>query len=399
MASASDLSTVAYIYKKMYADALGDAAIREHPLFNNIAKVGKFRGESFRYSVKYGNAQGVSGTFSKAQSGAKSSKGLQFEAFRFAKFGVITLKGEAIAAAEGDDGALVDLVTNETDSIITEMVDSLAFDLYRDGTGRRGKRASIVGNVVTLSNADDARNFKVDMTVMASPNDDGSGARVGTTTVTAVDEEAGKITLANAAAIAGFVDNDRLFRDGDPGTCMEGLEVCTPLSQPVLGVDSFRGKDRGADPSRLAGSRVNDTSTVIEENSGLVAVKIGQRGKRAKQVYYNPINFWQVARRLNAKVEYAGGGGNADYGFEFMAIHTPAGTLKAYSDADCPIDRARIVNPEDQYIRHLRDLPHVVMDDGKPNLRQTSDDGIEARVRAWCNLIQKMPASQGVHSI
>src|SRR5262245_36751841 len=133
MASASDLTTVAYIYEKMYATNVGDAASRDHPFFFNLAKVNKFRGESFRYSVKYGNPQGVSGTFTTAQSGAASSKGLQFEAFRFSKFGIITLKGEAIAAASGDDGAMVDLVTNETDGILTEMVDSLAFDLMRDG--------------------------------------------------------------------------------------------------------------------------------------------------------------------------------------------------------------------------------------------------------------------------
>lgn len=398
MASASDLTTVAYIYEKMYADGLGDAAMREHPLFYEIAKVPKFFGESFRYAVRYGNTQGISGDFPTAQAGAKASKGLQFEAFRQPKYGVITLKGEAIAASEGNKGALIDLVTNETDSIINEMVDALAFDLYRDKSGNRGKRLSLAGNIVTLTVADDARNFKVDMTVIASVNADGSAPRAGSTTVAGIDEDNGTVTLTNAGAITAFANSDFLFRAGDPGTCMEGLEVCTPLTAPGGG-DSFRTKDRSVDPSRLAGSRVNDTSTNIEENAGLVAVKINQRGKRAKRLYLNPINFWQVARRLNAKVEYSGGGGNADYGFETMAVHTPAGVLKCISDPDCPTTRGRVVNPADQYLRHLRDLPHIVMDDGKASLRQTADDGIEARGRAWVNLIQVITSSQGVFAI
>lgn len=398
MASASTLSTVAFIYRKMYGEGVGDAASREHPLFSNIRKVAKFRGESFRYSVQYGNPQGVSGTMTSAQAGAAASKGLQFEAFRFKKYGIITLDGEAIAAAEGDDGALVDLVTRETDGIISEMVDSLAFDLYRDGTGKRGKVSAIATNTLTLTVADDARNFKVDMTVIASTNANGSSPRTGSTKVAAVDEDAGTVTLVSAAAITSLSVNDFLFRAGDPATCVEGLEVCTPLTAPTIG-ESFRTKDRGVDPPRLAGSRVSDLNNVIEENAGLVGVKISQRGRKAKEYYLNPVNFYQVVKRQGARVEYTNGGGRADIFHETIALHTPAGTLRVYSDPDCPIDRGRVVNPDDQYLRHLKDYPHIIMDDGRDSLRQTSDDGIEVRVRAMGNLIQRNTASQGVHLI
>ncbi|HKP06416.1 MAG TPA: hypothetical protein VJU58_04110 [Microbacterium sp.] len=398
MASASTLTTVAYIFKKMYGEGVGDAASREHPLFNNIRKVNKFRGESFKYSVKYGNPQGIGATVALAQTGAASSKGLQFEALRFKKYGIITLDGEALAAAEGDDGALIELVTAETDGIINELVDSLAYDLYRDGTGKRGRRLSASTNAITMTVADDARNFKVGMTVMASPNANGGSPRTGTTTVAAVDEDNGIVTLTSAAAIASFADNDFLFRSGDPLTCIEGLETCTPISAPLNG-DLFRTKDRSVDPSRLAGSRVSDLTNVIEENAGLVAVKLNQRGRRAREYYLNPVNFYQVVKRQGAKVEYQGGGGTADIFFETFSLHTTVGTLKVFSDPDCPVDRGRVVNPDDQYLRILRDYPHIIMDDGLRSLRQTADDGIEVRARAMGNLIQKNTASQGVHAI
>lgn len=398
MSTASTLTTVAYIYEKMYADGLGDAAMREHPLFASIAKNGNFFGESFRYSVKYGNPQAIGGTFSTVQSNAGSSKGLQFEAYRKTKYGLITLNGEAIAASEGNRGALVDLVTNETDAVLAELIDSMAFDLYRDGNGVRGRRASASTNVITLTVADDARNFKVGMYVIADDTLSGASPRVGSTYVTAVDEDAGTITLNSAAAITSFADNDYLYRAGDPATCVEGLSVLTPLTAPTAG-DSFRGQDRSVDPARLSGSRLDDTATNIEENAGRTAVKISQRGKKASAYYLNPTNFWTVARRLNAKVEYSSGGTSADYGFEYMLIHTPAGTMRTYSDADCPTNRAYLLNPENHYIRHLRELPHIVQEDGRPNLRQASDDGIEVRVRSFSNYIQTIPASFGVHSI
>jgi hypothetical protein len=237
------------------------------------------------------------------------------------------------------------------------------------------------------------------MFVIGDDNADGLSPGGTATFVTAVDEDAGTITLNNAAAITGFASGWYLFRAGDPGTCMEGLARCTPLIAPVLGSDSFRGKDRGVDPARLAGSRLDDTATNIEENAGRVAVKISTRGKKATSYYCSPDNFWTIARRLNSKVEYQNGGGTADYGFEYILIHTPAGSMKCFADADCPSNRAYLINSGDHYIRHLKELPHIVTDDGKPSLRQTSDDGIEVRVRSWCNYIQAVPASFGVHSI
>lgn len=397
--AASDLSTVAYIYKRLYTDrATGDLAMRDHVLFKMISKEGGFVGVTFHYPIRYGNPQGISGTFADAQSGAASSKGVQLSTSRKTKYGVITLNGEAMAAAEGNKGAFLDLVTQETDGVIEEMGDSLAFDLFRDGTGNRGRRASLSSDTVTLTVADDARNFKVGMTVIADDTATGASPRVGSTTVAAVNEDAGTVTLTSAAAITSFADNDYLFRKGDPATCMEGLEKHFPLTAPTGG-DSFRGIDRSVDPRRLAGVRIDDTATSIEENAGLVAVKISQVGKKADCLILNPIRFWEVARRLNAKVEYTDAGGKADYGFEFISIHSPAGTLKAYSDADCPTNRGYVLSLRTLYLKHLKGLPHIVQDDGRPSLRSSSADDIEARARAWVNAVCTEPGANGVFSI
>lgn len=397
--AASDLTTVAYIYKRLYSDkAVGDLAMRNHPLFTKLKKEGGFTGSAFFYPIRYGNPQGISGDFATAQAGAASSKGKQLQMSRKPKYGVITLDGEAIAAAENDAGAFLELVRQETDGVLEEMGDSLAFDAYRDGSGNRGRRSSIAGNVVTFTVADDARNFKEGLTVIASANANGSAPRTGSTTVASVDEDAGTITLTDQSLITSFADNDYLFRKGDPTTCMEGLSSLFPLTTPSSG-ESFRGIDRSTNPSRLAGVRINDTETAIEENAGLVAVKISQLGKKADSLWLNPVNFWTVVKRLNAKVEYQEGGGSATYAFETFKIATPAGTLTAYSDPDCPTNRGYVLNLKTLYLKHLRGLPHIIMDDGIKSLRQTSADGIEARVRGWVNMVCTEPGANGVFAI
>lgn len=395
--AASDLTSAAFLFKKLYATGTGDAAARLHPKLTRTPRKGGFSGVNFNYAIRYGNPQGVSGAFATAQTNAASSKGVQLLVTRKTKYGVITLDGEAMAAC-ADDGAFLDLLTMETDGVLAEMGDSLAYDLYRDGTGNRGRRSSAATNVLTLVTPDDARNFKVGMVVIASVNADGTSPRAGSTTVTSIDEDGGTVTLNSAAAITGFVDNDYLFRQGDPGTCMEGLSKCTPLVAPIGG-DSFRGIDRSVDTRRLSGSRITDTSNTIEENAGRVAIRISQSGGRSETLDLNPANFWTVARRLNAKVEYEGAGGDATYGFERIMIATPAGTLKVYSDPDCPTTLGYVGRDTSHYIKTLREMPHLIMDDGMRSLRSTNADSIEARARSWSNYLQTEPRDFGVYAI
>lgn len=402
MATTGSLSTVAFIYKRDYSTRqIADITMRDHVWYAKIHKEGGFGGDSFLYPVRYGNPQGVSGTFTSAQSAAGASKGVQLRAYRTPKFGVITLDGESILASKGNSKAFYDLVTMETDRILEEVGDSLAFDFYRDTYGTRGRISSINSTVLTLTEPEDARNFKEGMTIIADDVSTGASPRSGSCLITAVNEDAGTVTVDAVANITGLTANDYLFRLGDPATCMEGLAVCTPLSAPTYGSDSFRGVDRGVNPSRLAGSRLDDTTLPAEIALGRLAVKISKVGRshNVDEAFLNPTQFFNAAQRLNAKVEYSDGGGTAHYGFQFIQIHTAAGSFRVYSDPDCPINRGYVSREGSQYVKHLEGLPHFVEHDGLPMLRQTSANGVEARVESFCNLIQDDPAANGVCSL
>jgi len=410
MATASSVAATAYVFKIYYAGQLGDVAMRSHPTLDSIPKsskasghTGSFKGTTFNYAIKFGNSQGISGSFTGAQSAAGPTKGKQFAAARFVKYGDIVIDGVSLLASQ-DEGAFLDLVTLETDGVITEHIDREAFDLFRDTTGIRGKRASISTNTVTLSVVDDARNFKIDMVVGASPNADGSAPRTGTTTVTAVNLSAGTITLASAAAIGSFADNDFLFNSGDVGTCMEGMAVCTPTTAPVLGSDSFRGVDRGTYPELLAGSRLTvaiSQNQTIEENFGQLGILINTTGGKATDGVLNPLNFWAVVRRGNARVEFNQAGGELNYGFETAVISTPAGNIRLHSDPDCPTTVGRLYNPASHYLRCLgpggsSEFVHIINDDGNYNLRSTTADQVETRTRSIKNYIQNNTRDHGV---
>ncbi len=393
-----------WLFKNGYSDIqIADMAMRAHPRYSRIKKIDGFGGRQHNYDLDVGAPQGIGSTVAYAQANKSDSKGYQLVATRRKSFGLIELDGETMMASEGDRHAFAKIVTKENDRIIKEYGDDQAFGLYRDGTGMRARVTSETSEVLLLTVADDARNFKINMVLQADNAAAGTSPNAGTTYVTAVDLDAGTVTVEDASD-ANIVANDYLFRNGANGTgaspsYVEGLAVATPLAAPALGVDSFRGIDRGAFPSLLAGSRLDDTNSQIEYNIGRVAVKIHQNGGMATECYLNPVNFFAVATRQNAKVEFSGGGGTADIGFQYLIVHTAHGSIKVWSDPDCPTNRGYLCNPESEYLFSLGGFPHAIRDGGNISLRGSTTDTVEWRIRGMANYFQSEPRNFGVFSI
>jgi hypothetical protein len=412
MAVTNTTTTAAYVFKTNYASRIYDTAMRVHPTLSMVEAVtpaghdGEFVGSSFTYPMKFGNPQGVSNSFSNAQGQASVTRGVQFAAIATTKYGTVLVDGPSILKC-ADDGAFVDLVTITTDDTINAHMNMLAFDLFRSSSGIRGQISVISTNTISFVTPDDARNFEIDQTIGASPNSNGTSPRTGSTTVTAVNLGAGQITVASAAAITSLQVGDFLFNNGDPagqGTSLgswNGMEDSTPLIAPVNG-DSFRGQDRSIYVERLSGSRLAASVSqgqTIEESVGQAAILVNTVGGMTNTAVLNPINFWAVARRGNARVEMGAAGGELKYGFETALISTPAGTLRIVSDPDCPTNRCRGFDKESHYIRRNKELVHVINDDGNYNLRSTTADSLETRTRTLANYIQNNTRNHFVFAI
>jgi hypothetical protein len=385
----------------MYStDAIGEQTRRDHAFQEMLNRKRAFGGEDFRYIVRYANPQSVSGDFTSArtQAAGASSKVKQFATGPGLKYCIVQIDGPSLRRLGGGAQSFINHVTMEFDGALEEAADSIAFDSLGPGHGMRGQIASVASLVLTLVDADSARNFKEGMTIINDTVATGASPDAGVTTVTAVDEDLGTITVVDAT---GFTANDFLFRQGDPGTVVDSLEQIIPLAAPVLGVDSFRGVDRGPDPRRLAGVRVNDTSLLIEETTGLIAVRAKQGGKKMNCAFWNPIKFHEFTRRMNAKVEFQSAGGTADYGFEYVMIHTSAGVLKVYSEPDLRPSRVFVGKMSSIEVRHLMDgLPDWLNDDGLGKTVRMSDaDAIEARIGAQHQLIVTQPGEWGIGAV
>lgn len=396
----SYLSEAAHIFKHTYAeDMLGPTIERDHTLLSMLTKKKGGSGADYSYLIPFSNPQAVGGTFSTIQTAAAASgksKGVQATTQPVLKYGDLQIDGPSLQRAGDRKGAFFDLVTGETDGILEEMGNRLGFDLYRSGNGMRARRSSASTNVITLTVADDVRNFSPNMTVIADDTITGASPRSGSTTVTAVDEDGGTITLASAAAITSFADNDYLFAAGDPGTCMDGLELFFPLTAPTYGSDSFRGHDRGQDVRRLAGSRVDDTSSYWEEAIGLAAVKVQNNKFKPECAFTNPLNVWAMSKRMNAKIEYQAGK-TAEIFFQYITINTPGGAVKVYADPDCPTTRAFVGNMDFIHALYLgSEFIHTIKDDGREMVRLGTSDGIESRFRVHSQTIVPRPGSWAI---
>jgi hypothetical protein len=393
-------STVSFIYKTVYSGKKPEnLASRDRVLLSMMPKEGGFTGDNFVYAIQYGNNQGVSSNFGNAQTNADTTKGTKVTLTRARKYGVGTIDLESAAAAGDDKGAFVRLVTSQMDSTVDELGHRLAIALYNDGSGSIGRCANDptdAGGPITLTNPDDARNFFPGQVIQANPTKTGTAGnmRVGTGTVTLVDEDAGSITYSGT--ITAITTNDYLYNQGDYDGDVAGLDAWIPLTTP--GATPFFGMVRNVSPQRLGGWRVT-TGGSIEENSKKLAAKIRRAGGRPKAMFLSPMNWNTLQNSLASKVERPEGG-DAKYGYEYISLATPAGMIKCYADPECPPDRGYILDMSTWKLRYLGDgVPHVADEDGLRMLRGATTDSVEYRFRYWGNLYCTAPGYNGVFQI
>lgn len=410
----------AFLRELYPAGSVPELSQRRHPLYSKIAKSDGFVGDYEVCPVFYDVAPGRSAdiaTLLGSTGPIGPSSGVKFLLTRASDYAATWLNAETIYSSMGDRGAFAEARKHEIDSIITALGNSISHALYRSGSGSMGTISTATnvtggsGNkTITLTNRSDAKFFvKGQQLTFAAAENSGAlraFAVVTAVSVVSVDEDAGTVLTdvptdlgTNVTAIA---QGDFIFSVGDrltgaAGTKIKGLAAWLPLTAPTAG-DSFFGVDRSVHPTRLAGSRLNQSTYPAEDSILELAEVISERGGSPDNAFVSPRQFTKMVKRLNAKVEYEGAGGSADYGFANIKIHTSAGTVAVTPDPDCPDDRGYLLEMSSWNLRHMKDLPHIVMDDGISALRRSGLDQIEIRARYWAQLRCRAPGHNGVFS-
>lgn len=423
---ATVLSTVQWdaFLKELYPAGLPfDIMSRKHPFLNMVPKQGEAYGEYIVVPVTYDMPSGRSAdiaTLLGATGPIGPTRSAKFQVSLASDYAGTWIDELTIRKAASDKGSFVNARKFEVDGLLKQLGTSMAHALYRDGTGSVGKGDgawTITGTVITLSTRADTKFFGIgmhlDFSAVSSGVPGAIRALVGANraVVTSVDEDAGTVTCALKSDGTALTDISSLYTAlantdfihpvGDylaaVGQKLKGLAAWIPLTAPG-GADSFWGVNRSVHATRLAGNRLNDPTAPAEDSIMSLAEVMHERGANPDIAMVSPRQFTKMSKRLNAKVEYDGAGGEAAYGFSNVKIATSAGTVKVFADPDCPEDRGYLLTKDTWAIRHLG-LPEIVTTDGLSALRRPGLDQIEIRCRYYAQLVCKAPGENGVFAV
>lgn len=395
-----DLTAFNYALQEMYPDIVGRTNELDTPFLSMIGKRTDFTGKTLSYPTVYANNAGRAGTLSAAQTASTGSKGVQWAITAVKDYGVIRIDGETLRASggagsmsRGEAAAFLSARSEEMLSTVKALNESIAFQLFRTGTGVRGVRSSAAGNVITLTNANDGIFFDVGMIIGACTSADPPVARTGTATITAVSRgpTTSTITVDNIATLIAFADGDGIYVSGDLNTRMKGLGAWVPSSAP--GATAFFGVDRSVDTSRLGGLRYTGTEPLIDR---LVRAEAYARVQGAKLDMFvmHPTQLALVKNILADKIRFVDQkSASGRTSFRMVEIDTDNGTCKLMADPFCPSTIAYGVQLDTWKLVSRGECPGPLnhLGDSGSFFTMTSEDSIEGRLGYYANVACSAP--------
>lgn len=392
------------ILKKMYpTDLVRSMVYADNPLLAMIPKDRNLVGSSVELPVVVAPGGGGSAAFSTALANVSAGTYKCFSLTTTKDYGIVQIDTEAIRASESNMGAFLRARKVEVDSKIQDVANSMSRNLYRDGKGVLGQVASttdITTTTLKLVNPEDVRNFEIGMVLVASTASDGTGIKQSssvdnTATVAGIDEDLGTLTLS--VALDSFSSNDwatldYVYRQGDPALVVAGLQAWLPNNAP--GATSFFGVDRTAHVTKLGGVRYDGRNLPISEALVNAAARLARGGGKPDYCFLNFENFRNLENSLGSKVLYEvakPGDAEATVGFKAITIAGPRGFIKVIPDANCPPDRAFMLQLDTWKLYSRGEAPGILNDDGNVLLRVYNADAHEIRVGFYGNLGCRAP--------
>lgn len=407
---ALDLTSFDSALKEHYTnEAVENMVYKDNPFLALVKKYEKFGGKQAPVPLLYGNPQGRSATFTQAQArGAVTSSKLEdFVIKRVKDYSIATIDNETLEASKGDANAFMEAATTEVDGAIHSLTRSLAIALYRDGFGSIGTVANsgFATTVLTLAHPGDVTNFEVGQQIVFSESAGGHVLRDSGDflEVVGVNRSAGTLTTnANLSGVSGIATGDHIFVRGDredsatPARLkVSGLDAWLPLVDPTSAL--FFGVDRTKDVTRLGGVRHDGSAQPIEEALIDLASKVAREGGRPDHCFLSFEKYAELEKSLGSKVQYVDLKlENAYVAFRGVIINGPRGSIKCIPDANCPSDRAYMLQLSTWQLMSLGKAVRVIDTDGLSMLRQATADGVEVRYGSYLNLACRAPGFNGV---
>lgn len=374
-------------------DRVFNLAMRDRPFLALVPKDGEFYGKNQVVTVQYSNTPGRSADFARAQANKGSMNTEAFTVTRKKDYSLADVENEVIEASEKDIGSLAAAWDRSTKAAFEEISDSMAVDLYKAGTGSRGKVATsdISGNTVTLAQKRDIFRFAVGQVLKAGPNDSSSGIRSGTMTITSVNRKDGKFTCSGGL-VAGLADADFLFVDGDQSAKLTGLKGWLPYTDPSGG-ESFFGVDRSVDRERLAGVPIDISDKAPYEGAIKAITELHTASsKMATHWFMHPDQAanieYDAANKIRTEELKLG-----DIGFRALVVK---GTVKIIADPFCDYDTSYLLKLDTWKLSTLKGAPRFLRNIGPMGRALDASDANELRIGYYGNLYTDAPGWNAV---
>lgn len=398
-----DLPAATAALKELYDGQIVENEVyKEHPLYTMVPKKTNFAGKYRPIPLAYGVSQGRSSNFANAQSNQTPVQLAEFLLTRKRDYSIATIDNETLLAAGNDKGAFIDGSTVVVDGAIQAAVMSLSSSLFRSGTGSIGQinASGLSTGVITLANADQVKQFEVNMTLQANATDGGASPVAALGYVIAVDRIAGTVTVSTslggaAASPSGWNASYYLLVQGDNNAKPSGLPAWLSATAPTS-TDNFYGVNRSADRWRLGGGYYDGSALPIEEALVKGALFLGREGGTANVCFMNFTSYAALELSLGSKVQYtemqATTPEEAQIAFTGIKLNGPKGIITVLPDADCEPTKSYLLKMSNWALHSLGEAPMILRyPDNNEMLRVTNADAAELRVGMYGNLATNAP--------
>jgi hypothetical protein len=326
----------------------------------------------------------------------------------YPQYGRLTFDG--LMLARNNVGTIIDLKSMEADGVASNMLDSLEFLMWNDGTGKRGQISVSAGSAAsrqwTLATVSDVYNFPIGTVLQANTAADFSGTtRADQYRVDSLDPINGFVFATRVVGAGGDVAaNDFLFGIGSGGVAgvvsMPGIPTFIPAAAPT---DTLYGVARTNGGPPVSGWRfpfVNSISETIQRSFATMGRWVNRAG--AKYMVCLSTTDWLLLSLEREGRVIPDPTPTQTFGLEGLRVRTPYGPITAVAIPQLADGRGYILDWTTWTLYTLGNLPHVIDDDGKvfqrlapgsPSGNNLNGDGIEMRWRIWKVLLCEQPMS------
>jgi hypothetical protein len=397
MATAGDstVSALQYILKTKYDQKkLYELTYPDCAFLGSVRKDLKFGGNNARITLRYGRPQGGSMVFGTAQTNKTSSSDVGMLLTRAKDYHICGITGEALLAGEGSENTLISAVNGEMEGCTLNFRRSLSVQLYANGGGARSQFdgvTSIASKTMPLLDAQQIVFFEVGQWCVLATTDGTTGSvEANHEQISAVDRDAGKISATSAAwntVITTAANTDYIFREGDFGVAIKGLEAWIPATAPASG-DSFFGVDRSVDTTRLAGVRFAASTGAAKEDTLVdCSARLGREGGIPDTVYLQNLDRADIVKNLAGKAVFdMTKATDGSVGYKALILEGDKAPIKVVVDPNQKKGRFHMLQLDTWVLKSLKGVPHFIDEDGNKLLREATSDGFEWRMRALWQL-------------